>query len=449
MKRSLWEKRIPTILAFLLILVSIFATPYLLRDRVLNIGGASSDSSPRNIQIVNITDTSFSVFFTTQKESISALNIEGQNLLDTIVYDKRDTNHKQAPYYSHFITVDNLKPQTAYTFSIISGGETFFDKDNKKFEIVTGSILADSTFKENFFSGKILLPDGSPASDTIVYITADGGKIIATLTDSQGTFSMSTTAVRNITLDDYYNFQPNTEINIYALRQTMQSSVKTTFKDASSIPTITLLQNYNFVNIVSEQQYATESKLLIPTPAVKVGDIKILIPKGNDFFVDQKPAFSGTAPPNQKVKIIIQSSHQIETEVVTDANGFWSFRPNAPLAPGIHKITIETGDSLGTIKRITQTFNIFSSGSQVFQTATPSATPPLRLTPTNTPTIAIALSPTPSPTFMATLAPSPSPTIPPPPPTVSPPGNTVSTIILTFISLLFIATGATIFFLIA
>ena len=92
---------------------------------------------------------------------------------------------------------------------------------------------------------------------------------------------------------------------------------------------------------------------------------------------------------------------------MADNNGRWTYRPKTPLSPGLHTITITTKDRFGILRSITQSFTVFASGTQVVQSATPSATPTITSTPTQTPTVVptIISTPTPTPTILVTPTP--------------------------------------------
>ena len=129
-----------------------------------------------------------------------------------------------------------------------------------------------------------------------------------------------------------------------------------------------------------------------------------MLPRKDQEFSDQQPQFNGLALPNQEVTVTIHSEESIETKVTSDANGVWRFRPEQPLSPGQHTITIVTRDAFGLLRSITQSFTVFAQGTQVNQSATPSATPTLSL-PTKTPTPTIKPTNTPTPTRTPTPTP--------------------------------------------
>ena len=144
---------------------------------------------------------------------------------------------------------------------------------------------------------------------------------------------------------------------------------------------------------------------------------------------------------------------QIAQDVISSANGFWSFRPQVSLSQGNMKMSISTTDKNGANVLLTRSFSIFPLGSQIAQSATPSATPiviPVTVTPS-------ATIPTASPTISTTTPPinSPSPTITQPlvtdvvstnTPTIANPGGFGNTAALTSFSIILIILGAALLF---
>jgi hypothetical protein len=137
---------------------------------------------------------------------------------------------------------------------------------------------------------------------------------------------------------------------------------------------------------------------------------QILVPIKDQAFDDRQPQFSGTALPNKTVDIVIQSTTTLKTTVKTDSSGNWAYRPQTPLTPGNHTITISTRDESGLLQTIIQSFVVHAEGSQFTEVSgtppTPSPTISLpTITPTTVPTI-----PTGLPTAIPTVV-TPSPTL--------------------------------------
>ncbi len=458
MKRGIWSKRIPTILALVILFGSVWVTLFLIQTGVIFVGRATPDRLPQNVKISNVTDSSFTVSFTTNDKTVAGLSIEEQQNVPFLVVDDRNKKSgKQTEFYSHYITVSDLKPQKEYQFSILSNGETYLDGD-KKYIVKTGSKISDLPPVQKPIVGSVILPDGSPGEDTIIEVQLGGAQAISALTRDKGDYIIPMNSLRNRDLNNYMPINPDETLTITFRRQDLKTTIKTLFKGAESLPLVTLAREYDFTKKGQEEISSQSSQLKTSVPQVKVGEVRILTPRAEESFVDTRPLFRGTALPNQTVKITIESEI-VKTEVKSDVNGIWSYRPDSALPPGQHKITIETVDKFGTIRSLSQSFAVFASGSQVTESATPSATPVLSASPSPTqapplPTVTLAPSvtitltptavpPTPASSISPTQTPIPTqiPVVTPPPPGSS------SSMILTAISVLMIFAGSALLFL--
>jgi len=435
----------PTLLAFLLLFISIWVTSYLIQTGVIIVGRATPDKTPQNLKIANIADSSFAVTFTTNEKTSGALSVEEAGKNPYLVFDDRNKKTgQQNDFYSHYITVSDLAPQTSYNFTIIVDGENYQTGDQKYF-VRTSPSIRQVPPSQKPIAGRGLLPDGEEAADTIVELKIQGAQQITALTSDNGEFTIPTSSIRKEDLSGYLKLSPETLITIVLRRQDLSSTIQTLFENVESLQLLTLAQDYDFTDIEEIEPSTKSSELKAPVPKLTPGNIRILSPIENESFVDSRPLLRGTALPNQKVKIKIESETIID-EVTADRNGVWSYRPPNPIGQGQHKITIETIDSFGVSKILTSSFTVFASGSQVAESATPSATPtstPIPTTPTSPPGQSpTGAAPTPTPTVILSI------TIPPtqiPIVTPAPPGNT-SSLVLTAISILLIFAGSALLF---
>ena len=230
----------------------------------------------------------------------------------------------------------------------------------------------------------------------------------------------------------YFTISDETVFRLLAIGEdSLISNARFNISESTTLPTITLGNDYDFTqsNLPTASASASTGFSSLTAQESATGKIpKINIPENNQTFTDSQPKFSGTALPSSTVEITIHSDDNIKAQVTTDAYGNWSFRPQSPLSPGGHTITIIARDASGILKTITQSFTVFAAGTQVNESATPSATPlttPTSIpvstpTPTSIPTIApkIILSPTLGP--IATITPVILP--------ISPPGNSTPVI---------------------
>lgn len=463
MKKGLFNKRIPTIFALIVLIGIIGTSTYLIQKGVFYVGKAAPDTQPQNLSISNITDSSFTVVFTTSGQTDSVIAMSNASTGNSITFDDRDKKSgAHNKYFSHHISVPNLSSNTTYAFKLIVGGK---DYQSSAYSVKTGQPIANPPFAQNPLFGKVLLPDGSIATDSIVTAITEDSQIISAITDNKGEFILPTNSLRNKAIIDYVKLNNNSSFTITVFRQLMSATVKTTFSIAQNLPPITLLQQYVFTQ-TNEQASTQSSQLTVSSPKSSSKTVDIISPKQGESFVDFRPQFNGTSYPNSNVTLSVAGL--LQQQVITKADGTWSYKADPQLPQGKHVITLTTTDPQGEKITISRTFNIFPQGSQITESATPSATPTIKptLTPTPTPTATptpITLSLTPSvisPTQIpvtptSTLAPTASPTPTPLPtifltptklPPIASPGGTENTIALTVVSIIFIMVGTALLF---
>ncbi len=463
MNKKLWEHRIPTIPALILVVISLYFTLGLLKNNVFTRTNANADTEPNNVTIGNITDTSFTVGFTTNVNTVAQISINKPDGQEILIYDNRETKTVgQLSTLSHIFTVKNLSANTKYFFTILVNGK-LYSNQGSQYTVTTGMTLSATPYSYASLKGFVIGQNNTKAADTLIVVKPQGGQTLLGITDNTGSYSIPINQVRTEQLNQFLMISKTTQMSLQALQTTNSSTITMSYPQNGAVPPVTLTENYSFSPPTpsSESAYSIFS---LPTPAeVNKGKISITVPVNNQSFIDTQPLFQGTALPNQKVSISIHTT-PLTAEVLTDAHGNWSFRPNFPLSPGQHTISIQTMNALGFQQTVTSSFSIFPSGSQVIQSATPSATP--TFTPTPTPTTAPTATPTqmvtPTPTQTITASPTPTPTSTPIP-TIQQATPTSSTFIsvtpskagsgavvmVTLVSVICIIAGTTLLFIVA
>lgn len=464
MRNDLWNKRIPTLLGVVLIVIGITATSLLVKTGIITIGKAGPSETPENIRITNISDTSFTVSYTTQDNVLGSVSY-GENMnLGNIAVDDRDQQSGNIKSYKiHYISVRNLKPSMKYYFTIMSGQNAFSNNDNP-FEAVTAKNINSPPSSQQPIVGKLILPDGTIPSESVVYLTTGSAQALSTLVKEDGSYIIPLNSLLNRSLTGYFSFSENSVIKMLITGTMHQSNVTVFAKQTNPVPIVTLSKDYDFTtndfSTGSSEHSSASAQVSFPSFSATSNsskDPQILTPKKEEAFSDQQPLFKGTSSPGANVKIIINSSEKIETQVKSDNTGKWSFRPDTKLSPGEHTISIITQDKFGVLKTITQSFTVHASGTQISQSATPSATPVISLTLTPTPLLKITFTPTPNVVFSPTPTPTtiPIPTLTPTPtkavaPSAKgglPPPGSSSVIIMGIGALAAMATGTLLFFM--
>lgn len=473
MRKTFWDKRIPSLLGILFLAISVGMVSWFGKNYTELRSKASTGGTPKNVQISNITDTSFTVSYTTDEKTIGTIAYGKDQNLGQVGLDDRDKQEgKTNAYQVHFVTLSNLDPHTKYYFAIQSGATAFLNV-NQPYETTTASSLTESLPNHPAVAGTVVLPDGSIPNEGIVSISTDNSQVVSTLLKADGTYLLPVTSLRTKDLTTYFPFDSNTIFHMTVLNASAQSLVSVLALHTNPVPLITLSKDYDFTTNTSlsfsnftatESGTASQSGTLSPAPTFgfpllstqTASGPAILTPKTDAKFTDQQPLFQGTAIPEATVKITIESTQEIQTSIQADNFGNWQFRPSAPLAPGQHTITIVSKDANGILQSIKRSFTVYAEGSQFTEpsvsptipapTVTVAATPTVTPSPTVVPTATPILSPTiisPSTSLSPTVAISttPSPTSPPLPRS----GNS-TLFVAGFVALLSIAAGFMLFF---
>jgi hypothetical protein len=399
MKNKIFNRRIPTLLGIGFILLGLVVITAVIGNRTGFRGFALNSEEPKDIQITNISDSSFTVTYVTDFEVNGSVNYGDSQDLGSIATDDRDKGKgEQNSRKTHSITIEELSSEKKYYFEIISGSSNFLNNDIP-FEVSTAPKSLEQPTLQKSLKGQVLNPDGKPATATIVYLTANSSQTLSALVNNNGTFSFDLKSLRSKNLLSFINLNDSAILDLSVTNGKEQSNAKVKFSKSDSIPTITLGNNYDFTfSSQSNTQNNASPESFPSTYDAQDTDFQLLIPEENQSFTDQRPQFRGKSLPNEEVEITINSEHEIKANVLTDSLGNWIFRPEKELEPGEHTITVTSRNSSGILTTLKKTFLVLSSGTQVAEAATPSATPTLQ--PTSTP------APIASPTATATLGPT-------------------------------------------
>lgn len=394
MRKSIWDKRLPTLLGIVLITVAIFITSTLVEQGAIFVGKAAPSNIPQNIRITNVSSSSFTVSFVTDAEVFGSLNYGKSLALGQVTLDQRDK--QVVPHKIHSFTIKNLSPSTKYYFSITSNDETFLS-NGLPYEVQTGPEINKDKSKIGFVVGKIVSASGIPPKESIVYLSTDGGQPTSTIAKLDGSYSISLEDLRTENLSSFFEISGSTVLKMLILGDKESSQVSILAKEVTNVPTIVLSKNYDFTEEVSVSTISAtlENFPSFPKPKSKNITPKITTPSDKQTLSDYRPLFRGTAVPGNEVKVVIESEI-VEAEIIADSNGNWSFRPLSNLSTGEHKISITTRDAFGVLRTITHVFTVqVAEASMPTPTPTPTPLPSVSSTPTPTPTPIVTPSPTP------------------------------------------------------
>ncbi|OGG26256.1 hypothetical protein A2960_04740 [Candidatus Gottesmanbacteria bacterium RIFCSPLOWO2_01_FULL_39_12b] len=470
------EKKIPTLVALLLLIVGIGTAVTLDRSSQSLTSSASPTSHPQEIHFTNITDNSFTVSWLTASAIIGSITVSNNS--ETFTYlDDLDSDNIPRPRNTHYITVKNLKEDNSYKVKIISGKNNCPDENScPVFTQKTVPRLINSLTLPPAH-GSILTNENKPAEGAVAYLLVGKSSILSGRVDSSGLWVIPFNHLRTQDLQNRPEIGDNDLIQITVNLSPTQATTAIidvkSIRQNLTIPPMTIGNSYNFIALLGKKDFLAARNMQTNilgiktentntpsyknlTPTIKqslspqtqqLQKIDILFPKNDqDTTPDDRPRIRGYGPAGSQLLITVNSTPQTGT-VTVGKDGTWTWRPEKALPPGIHFLNIQTNDGKGNLITVTREFIVLKSGESVLGESTPSAslTPTSKPSITATPAITSSLSPTisisPSPSLQPTIILTTQPTYPP---TDIPPrsGSTGITLLTIGISLIFLIFGA-------
>jgi len=398
---TLLNKRIPTILGLLILVIGIGAGIYFVSKDVLFGPKLSPELAPKKVKITNVNHDQFTVSWITNQEAMGYVKHGKTPTLSTTIADDREQRSGTSiSLKTHYVTVSGLQPNTKYYFKIGSGSEkNLYDNNGRPYEITTAPSLGASP-PPQLANGNILTATGSPASGAIIYLTLSGATPLSALVANDGSWVVDLASALTTSLSSYVQLDPQTSpIDILAQGEDQISKALAVTANANPVPEITLGQTYDFrtETLASIQQADTsettepalpETTPQIPsqfpieplaTPSGAASDSEVVLtnPSGEGETINSlRPEIIGTGPANKVLTITLNSPEEYTSTVVVNDQGTWSYTPPEDLEPGEHALTINYVDDEGEEQVITRNFIVAAAAEGLPSfTATPSASP--------------------------------------------------------------------------
>ncbi|MBI3397299.1 fibronectin type III domain-containing protein [Candidatus Woesebacteria bacterium] len=397
------RNKIPTLLAIFILIAGLAVGVVLVQFKQIFKLGAESTLAPKDLRISNITDTSVTVSWTTEKNATEYLKWGA----DASSLDNTETDKVKDIAQTHYVTIGNLKPLSAYYFKVYSGSD-IYDNNGIPWQVKTGKTVS-STPKSVVVTGSVKNENNTAQKNALVYISLEGN-FLSYLTPDDGSWILSLSNVRGSDLSKYLTINESASLLEISAQTAPEKtgSIQIYPQSAKPAPDIIIGKSSDYrnlpkspdanvpkaeINLPQSDQGGSFNISASPTPAgisVSLDSVS-----SGQTLISTKPKFEGKGPPGATITIKIQSN-PISGQVKVDSKGNWSFTPPTSLESGIHKITIIWKDAAGVIQTLETNFTV--------QAAT--------ITPTPTPTNAIGggTTPTPTPTAAATATPTIKPT---------------------------------------
>lgn len=400
--------KIPTLLGLLLVVIIVGTIAVGSETYFKTTTAASGSIQPGNVEITNVSDTTFSVSWTTQLPATGALSAASPKTSAFVLFDDQDVGTSpittptkgQGKYLTHTVTYRAASPDTTYEITILSDGKKSLNGD-KPYAIHTASTLTGESGNLEPTYGTILNADKTPVHGALVYVTLDGSQTVSVASKPSGTWLIPLNLIRTQDLTSYLPVTDRMTVNIIVRANGLETTAITDTLNDSPVPDMMMGKTYDFRK--ASAQAPGRELALRPTPpagalggavlgtsAVKPANIVALtIPAQGAAIPTTLPLIQGTGIPGKNVSLVLGITSPVGASAVVGADGLWSYTPAKPLTPGAQSVTMTTKDLNNKPVAITHMFTVLKSGSQVLGDATPSAT----LTPTPTATLS-AITPT-------------------------------------------------------
>ena len=408
------EVRIPTILGIFALLVGLAAGVFLISSKQLLFLKANAGEEPVYVTLTNISDTSFSVSWTTNVPATGTIVYgTNENSLDQRTADDRDQESGTvSSYTTHEVTVGKFRPLTPSTdyYFVIQSGSTVYDNNGKAYRIKTAPLIRGQATGTDSVSGKVVNPDGTPAEGALVYLVLPNMTPQSTLVTTSGNWIIPLGLARSADLSSLAVYDQQAaiaQIFIQGTESGQTANASAVLSNTRPTPLITLGQQYDWRTpglaenntqgspsptslaqaspAPSSEPRGSFSLEALASPSATTQDVTIKYPGVNEQVTSQRPAIVGTGPKGTKLSVMVESTNPVSGSATIGADGTWEWDVPADLAPGKHTVTVTYTDPLGQLKKIVKNFTVLAAETSVPAfVATPSAT--LAPTPTPTPT---------------------------------------------------------------
>lgn len=430
-RRKIFSRQIPTILGLLVLMVALGAGVLFFNDGFKGFAPrATPETTPKNVKISNLVDTSFSVSFLTDANTTGYVKYgtSATDLTSQAGDDRDQLSGSVGEYTLHHVSVRGLNPSTTYYFVIGTGGQDEFDDEGAPFSITTGPALTSSSISKTIY-GNVVNASGGPAEGSIVYVNSGGMGELSALVKSSGSWAVPLNTARTPDAAALAVITDDTTLEIMAQGSTVDltASATVTVSNAQPVPNLTLGAGAAPITETSStlpSPDATVDPFPSATPIVDLTDsssmggsaatnevLDLTVTTAQTVTTGQ-PVIVGVAAPDVVVTLEVHSDAVISQDVQADSDGLFTLDVAAleqSLEPGEHTATYSYVDpTTGQTVTKTQTFTVVdrtllaqadtSSTGGPFGSGNPFPVATTTPTPTPTPSATATASATPRPT---------------------------------------------------
>lgn len=325
------------------------------------------------IEVANISETGFTLLWSTSAETIGAVYFgKTTSLGDGVAVDDRNVTMPSGKFQTHFVRVPNLKASTKYFYRVSNVSNT-----ESPSEISTGPIITTQGSGQDPIFGKVTDQNDGPISGALVIWEAGSSYTkIAALTKNDGSFVLPVALSRTSDLGSFAPLSLGLSEKISITLNGETTLVTCRLGEDRPLPSIRLGEPGDCKQLSLGGKTATGSAGFKDPLTSGSATSGLRLNLTENEVVSPLPTFSGKASPNQMVRIVVKSPTEYSGAVKTDPSGNWTWAPPTSLAPGKHTITVSVTNPDGSIATVGRNFSVASDIPILPITAgTPSAEP--------------------------------------------------------------------------
>lgn len=253
--------KIPTLLglSMLAVAIALGVLLYFLNHRTAPVQNSQA-VEPKNIQVVNVSDTSASIIWQTDSPSDGLVSWGETSDLGSSQNDLRD-NDQPTPHLVHMVTLNSLNPSSTYYFKVRSN-LSFYPEENLSFKTTPSDSSEDKLSNKTVF-GVILDTNLSPIDEALIVLKTDQTSDLATITTSSGNFLLPLINLKTKDLSNNFIIGDKLAASLLVYSKRGLDTVKFTLPlEDKPLPKIILGQDNDFTALtatISAQLKSTEA----------------------------------------------------------------------------------------------------------------------------------------------------------------------------------------------
>lgn len=247
LSKNILQKRIPTLLGIAVLVVGLIAGTLLFSQGTgVFAPRATPQTTPKNIRVTNVTDSTFTISFLTDaatKGFVKYGETAGELSRESADDRVQLSANSDLSFTLHHITVRGLQAERTYHYVLGSGG-ALFDQEGVPFTVTTAKAGGTPSAAKTI-NGVVLNENGSPAVNSVVYVTLPGaGEMSALIRNQSGNWAVPLSDARKTDGSEFATIAETDSLSLFI--QGPLSSQTTQFTtlvaDAQPVETLTFGQ---------------------------------------------------------------------------------------------------------------------------------------------------------------------------------------------------------------